>query len=54
MSDKKIVHILGNGDMCQMMPESIRYKRNGKLIICNAPPFEVDNVYCSVMENFKW
>ena len=32
---KKIVHVLGNGDMAQLMPEDIRYERDGKLLICN-------------------
>ena len=49
----KKVHILGNGDMAQMMPESIRFSREGKLIVCNQPPFEVGNVYATTMVDFK-
>lgn len=51
----KKVHILGNGDMAQMMPEGVRdgSSREGKLVICNAPPFEVQNVYACVMVDFK-
>lgn len=49
----KKVYILGNGDMAQMMPESIRYKRDGKLLICNQPPFEVQNVYATTIVDFK-
>jgi hypothetical protein len=49
----KKVHILGNGDMCHMMPESIRYQREGKLLVCNQPPFEVANVYATIMVDFK-
>jgi len=49
----KKVHVLGNGDMAQMMPESLRYRRDGKLIVCNQPPFEVANVYASCVVDFK-
>ena len=49
----KKIYILGNGDMAQMMPESIRYKRDGKLIICNQPPFAVENVYAACIGDFK-
>ena len=49
----KKVYILGNGDMAQMMPESVRYERDGKLIICNQPPFEVQNVYATCIVDFK-
>jgi len=49
----KKVHILGNGDMAQMMPENWRYERDGKLLICNQPPFEVHNVYATIMVDFK-
>ena len=49
----KKIYILGNGDMSQMLPESKRYSRDGKLLICNQPPFEVHNVYATVMVDFK-
>mgnify|MGYP002809624343 CR=1 FL=1 len=49
----KKVHILGNGDMCEMMPESTRFKREGKLIVCNKPPFEVGDVYATCIVDFK-
>jgi len=49
----KKIHILGNGDMSQMMPEKWRYEREGKLLICNQPPFEVHNVYATIMVDFK-
>lgn len=49
----KKIYILGNGDMAQMMPEAMRYQRDGKLLICNQPPFEVQNVYATVMVDFK-
>ena len=50
---KKIVHILGNGDSAQLMPEAWRYEREGKLLICNIPPFEVQKVYACCMVDFK-
>ena len=50
---KKIVHVLGNGDMAQLMPESIRHEREGKMLICNIPPFEVQKVYACCMVDFK-
>jgi hypothetical protein len=50
---KNIIHILGNGDMAQMMPENLRYEREGKLLICNIPPFEVHNVYACCIVDFK-
>ena len=49
----KKIRILGNGDMSQMMPEKWRYEREGKLLICNQPPFEVHNVYATIMVDFK-
>ena len=49
----KKVHILGNGDMAQMMPEATRYERDGKLLVCNQPPFEVRNVYATCIVDFK-
>ena len=50
---KNIVHILGNGDMATLMPEDIRQEREGKMFICNTPPFEVKNVYACCMVDFK-
>ncbi len=50
---KKIVHVLGNGDSAQLMPEEWRYEREGKLLICNIPPFEVHKVYACCMVDFK-
>lgn len=50
----KKVHVLGNGDMAQMMPKSARTEqRDGKLIICNQPPFEVSRVYATCIVDFK-
>lgn len=53
MSEKRVVHILGNGDSAHMMPENMRFERDGKLIVCNMPPFEVDNVWGTVIVDFK-
>ena len=50
---KKIVHVLGNGDMAQLMPEEWRHEREGKLLICNIPPFEVHKVYACCIVDFK-
>ncbi len=50
---KKIVHVLGNGDMAQLMPDPMRYEREGKLLICNIPPFEVHKVYACCIVDFK-
>lgn len=52
MADK-IAHILGNGDSAHMFPEDMRFDREGKLIICNMPPFEVHNVWGTVIVDFK-
>ena len=51
----KKTYILGNGDMSFMMPQGIRdgSERDGKLLICNQPPFEVRNPYATVMVDFK-
>lgn len=49
----KKIHILGNGDSAQLMPQSIRMERDGKLIVCNLPPFEVRNVYAACIGDFK-
>ena len=49
----KKLYILGNGDSAQLMPQSIRIEREGKLIVCNLPPFEVGNVYAACVGDFK-
>jgi hypothetical protein len=50
----KKMYILGNGDMSQMMPQSVREgEREGKLITCNLPPFAVDRVYATCIVDFK-
>ena len=51
----KKIHILGNGDMAQMMPKGVRdgSKRDGKLLLCNQPPFEVRNPYATAIVDFK-
>jgi hypothetical protein len=49
----KKLYILGNGDSAQLMPQSIRFEREGKLIVCNLPPFEVGNVYAACVGDFK-
>ena len=44
----RVVHLIGNGD------HAIMYKpAQGIKITCNMPPFEVDNVYGTVMVDFK-
>jgi len=45
----KVIHILGNGDNANMF----NHKCTGTRLICNLPPFEVQNVYASVMVDFK-
>ena len=49
----KKLHILGNGDMAQMMPDSVRYEREEKLVVCNMPPFEVVRPYATCIVDFK-
>ena len=49
----KKIHIIGNGDMAQLFPKEWRYEREGKLMICNVPPFEVHNVYACGIVDFK-
>ena len=51
MSEDKI-HILGNGDKSVLMPEPTRQGKNGKVIICNQPPFAV-NPYATAIVDFK-
>lgn len=45
----KVVHVLGNGDSCNMFKHDCK----GLRLVCNLPPFEVRNVYASVMVDFK-
>lgn len=45
----KVIHILGNGDNAQLFD----HKCKGTRLVCNLPPFEVRNVYASVMVDFK-
>jgi hypothetical protein len=49
---KKIFHVLGNGDKAHYYK---REKREGKLLLCNMPPFEIDpkEVYATCMVDFK-
>ena len=47
------VHILGNGDRATLMPESTRHGHDGKLVICNQPPFYVSNVWGCTIVDFK-
>ena len=47
------IHILGNGDQSVLMPESTRRGEDGKLIVCNQPPFTVSNVYACALVDFK-
>ena len=51
MSSK--VHILGNGDQAILMPQKARMGQDGKLVICNQPPFEVRNVWACALVDFK-
>jgi len=48
----KVAHILGNGDKANYFLEE---KRQGLLLLCNMPPFEVDpkSVYATCMVDFK-
>lgn len=44
----RVAHIIGNGD------NAVRYKPSkGLKITCNLPPFSVENVYATVMVDFK-
>jgi len=45
----KVVHILGNGDNAVLFNHNCK----GIRLVCNMPPFEVDNVYASIMVDFK-
>ena len=48
----KVWHILGNGDKASYYNEA---PREGKLLLCNMPPFEVPRkkVYATTMVDFK-
>ena len=50
---KSIVHIVGNGDKVSLMPEELRHEREGKLLVCNIPPFEVSKAYACCIVDFK-
>jgi len=44
----RVAHLIGNGDSC------VYYKpAKGLKVVCNLPPFAVDNVYVSCMVDFK-
>lgn len=45
----KVVHILGNGDSAQLFDHSV----SGSRLVCNMPPFAVENVHAAVMVDFK-
>ena len=48
---KRVAHLIGNGDgasMFQKQPD-----KNGFIITCNIPPFEVKNVWCTIIVDFK-
>lgn len=44
----KVAHIIGNGDSASLYKPA-----KGLKIACNIPPFPVDNVYTTVMVDFK-
>jgi len=48
----KKIHILGNGDNAAFFRPHIK-ERDGKLMICNIPPMEVENVYACAIVDFK-
>ena len=44
----RVAHLIGNGDSC------VYYRpAKGLKVVCNLPPFAVDNVYVSCMVDFK-
>jgi hypothetical protein len=47
-----IIQVLGNGDYATIFNKFPR-PPDSKLLICNMPPFEVDNVFACVMVDFK-
>lgn len=48
----KIVHIIGNGDKAVLWDKAPK-KDKGLRLVCNLPPFAVENVFASVMVDFK-
>ena len=46
----RVVHIIGNGDLCQLYNNK---ERKGLKINCNLPPFQIPDVYASVIVDFK-
>jgi len=46
----KVFHVVGNGDRAQLFNRS---KREGKILTCNMPPFEIENVFATCMVDFK-
>lgn len=48
----KIVHIIGNGDKSVLWDKAPK-RDKGLRLVCNLPPFEVQNVFASVMVDFK-
>lgn len=47
---QNVIQVLGNGDSAHLFKD---VPRQGKLLICNMPPFEVSDVYASCMVDFK-
>jgi hypothetical protein len=45
---KRVVHLIGNGDMAPMYKPA-----KGIKVTCNMPPFQVADVYATVMVDFK-
>ena len=48
----KKIHILGNGPNA-MFFKPLAKERDGRLMICNIPPMEVENVYACCIVDFK-
>ena len=48
MSDKRVVHLIGNGDHAQLYKPA-----KGIKVTCNMPPFEIHDVFATVMVDFK-
>lgn len=46
----EIVHLIGNGDNSHRFDHR---NKTGKRIICNVPPFAIDNVYATCIVDFK-
>jgi hypothetical protein len=44
------IHILGNGDTATLMPQSTRNGQDGKVIVCNQPPFNVKAYACALVD----